>query len=163
MYKIGDRILYPTHGAGVIEEICEQTVLGKKQTYYIMEMQSEGMRVMIPAETCDEIGVRGLISKEEGIKVLERFRSEPATDDDNWNRRQRENMAKIKSGDIYKVLTVVKNLMLRERKRGLSTSERKMLGVSKRILVSELALCSAASIEDIESIMADTIEELANL
>ncbi|MBO5059753.1 MAG: CarD family transcriptional regulator [Clostridia bacterium] len=160
MYKIGDKILYPMHGAGVIEEIEEQTVLGKKQAYYIMKMPPEGMKVMIPTATCEDIGVRFIISQTEGLKVLERFRSEPISNDDNWNRRHRENMVKIKSGDIYQVLTVVKNLMFRDRRKGLSTSERKMLGVSRQILVSELVLCGAADKSDVESIMSDTIEEL---
>ena len=80
--------------------------------------------------------------------------------DDNWNRRQRENIAKIKTGNIYEVLLVVKALMLRERTKGLSTSERKMLGSSKRIMTSEIVLSGAAGMSDVESIMNDTIEEL---
>lgn len=160
MFEIGDRILYPMHGAGIIERIEEQTVLGKKQSYFIVKMQPEGMKVMLPIENCEEIGVRFVISKEEGMKILEQFRKEPIENDDNWNRRHRENMAKIKSGDILKVLSVVKNLMFRERTKGLSTSERKMLGVSRQILVSELVLCGVADKSDVESIMADTIEEM---
>lgn len=160
MFEIGDKILYPMHGAGVIERIEEQKVLGKKQSYFIMKMPYEGMKVMLPTENCEEIGVRYIISETEGQKVLEQFRKEPIVSDDNWNRRQRENMAKIKSGNIYQVLTVVKNLMLRDRTKGLSTSERKMLGVSRQILVSELVLCGVADKSDIESIMADTVEEL---
>lgn len=160
MFEIGDKILYPMHGAGVIERIEEQTVLGKKQAYYIMNMQPDGMKVMIPIETCDRIGVRFIISKDEGQKVLEQFLKEPVVNDDNWNRRHRENMAKIKSGDIFKVLSVVKNLMFRDRTKGLSTSERKMLSVSRQILVSELVLCGVAERSDVESIMTDTIEGL---
>ncbi len=160
MFEIGDKILYPMHGAGIIERIEEQTVLGKKQSYFIVKMQPEGMKVMIPTENCEEIGVRCIISKDEGMKVLEQFRKEPLVCDDNWNRRHRENMAKIKSGDILKVMSVVKNLMFRERIKGLSTSERKMLSVSRQILVSELVLCGVADKCDVESIMADTIEEM---
>lgn len=160
MFEIGDKILYPMHGAGVIERIEEQKVLGKRQSYFIMKMPYEGMKVMLPTENCEEIGVRYIISEAEGQKVLDQFRKEPIVSDDNWNRRQRENMAKIKSGNIYQVLTVVKNLMLRDRTKGLSTSERKMLGVSRQILVSELVLSGVADKSDIESIMADTVEEL---
>ncbi len=160
MFEVGDRILYPMHGAGVIEKIEEQKVLGQKQAYYIMNMQPEGMKVMIPVATCEEIGVRFIISKDEGQKVLEQFVKEPVVSDDNWNRRHRENMAKIKSGDIFKVLEVVKNLMFRDRAKGLSTSERKMLAVSRKILVSELVLSGVADRSDIESIMVDTIEGL---
>ena len=160
MYSIGDKILYPPHGAGVIEGIEERVVLGKKQNYYIMKMPSEDMTVMIPTEGCNEIGVRYVITKEEALKVLEAFRKEAVVLDDNWNRRQRENIVKIKSGDIYEVLSVVKALMLREKAKGLSTSERKMLATSKRIMVSEIVLSGAASVSDVESILNDTVEEL---
>ncbi len=160
MYKVGDRILYPMNGAGVIEDIEEHTVLGKKKSYYIMKLHSGGMKVLIPMETCDEIGVRYIISREEGLKVLEQFRKEAVACDDNWNRRHRGNMQKIKTGDIYQVLSVVKNLMYMERKKGLSTSERKMLGIAKEILVSEIVMTGAADLCDAENILADSIEEL---
>lgn len=160
MFGIGDKILYPMNGAGVIEGIEEQTVLGKKHKYFIMKMPYDGIKVMIPTESCEEIGVRYIITAEEGKKVLEQFRREPIVRDDNWNRRHRENMIKIKTGNIYQILSVVKTLMFRERTKGLSTSERKMLGASKQIFVSELVLCGAADKSDVESILADTIEEL---
>lgn len=160
MYSIGDKILYPPHGAGVIEGIEERVVLGKKHNYYILKMPSEDMTVMIPTEGCDGIGLRCIITKEEALKVLEAFRKEPVVLDDNWNRRQRENITKIKSGDIYEVLSVVKALMLRDRTKGLSTSERKMLSTSKRIMTSEIVLSGAASMSDVESILSDTVEEL---
>ena len=160
MYNIGDKILYPPHGAGVIEGIEERVVLGKKHNYYILKMPSEDMTVMIPTEGSNEIGVRYVIEKDEALKVLETFRKEPVVLDDNWNRRQRENIAKVKSGDIYEVLSVVKALMLRERSKGLSTSERKMLNLSKRIMTSEIVLSGAASISDVESILSDTVDEL---
>lgn len=160
MYSVGDKILYPPHGAGIIEGIEERVVLGKKQKYYILKMPSEDMTVMIPTEGCDEIGVRYVIAKEEALKVLEAFRKESVVMDDNWNRRQRENIVKIKSGDIYEVLSVVKALMFREKTKGLSTSERKMLNSSKRIMTSEIVLSGAASMGDVESILNDTVEEL---
>lgn len=160
MYSIGDKILYPTHGAGVIEGIEERVVLGKKHNYYILKMPSEDMTVMIPTDGCDEIGVRYVIEKEEALKVLEAFRNKSVVLDDNWNRRQRENIVKIKSGNIYEVLLVVKALMIRDRTKGLSTSERKMLNVSKRIMTSEIVLSGAAEMGDVESILNDTIEEL---
>ncbi len=160
MYKIGDKILYPMHGAGVIEDVEEQTVLGEKKQYYIMKMPNDGMKVMIPVDTCDRIGIRFIISQNEGLKVLDFFRSEPIITDDNWNRRHRDNMIKIKSGNIYQVTEVVKNLMYREKTKGLSTSERKMLGVAKQIVVSEIVLAGAADKPDVESIMNDTVDKL---
>lgn len=160
MFKVGDKVLYPMHGAGVIKDIEEKVVLGEKHAYYVMNMPPSDMKIMIPIETSEAIGVRYVITKEEGMAVLEQFRREPIETDDNWNRRQRENMERIKSGDIYKVLTAVKSLMYREKVKGLSTSERKMLGVARQIFVSELSLCDTCEMCDIESIMEDTIEEL---
>lgn len=160
MYNIGDKILYPSHGAGVIEKIEERKVLGKRQSYYIMQMPYEGMKVMIPAENSEGIGVRFVIGSDEGRRALEKFRDEPICNDDNWNKRQRENMEKIKSGDVYQVLTVVKNLMFMDKKKGLSTSERKMLGLSRQIFISEIVLSGAADKSDVEGIMEDTIQEL---
>lgn len=162
MYAIGDRIVYPMHGAGVIEAIEEKEFFGKKQSYYIMRLPAGDMTVMIPAMSCDEIGVRFVISKDEGRKVLETFRKAPICEDNNWNKRHRENMIKIKSGDIYQVLSVVKELMYRDKQKGLSTSERKMLNSAKQIMVSELVLSSVAGKSDIESIMCDTVEQLLN-
>ena len=161
MYNIGDKIVYPLHGAGVIEAIEEKDVLGKKQSYYVMKMTfSTEMKVMIPMRGCEEIGVRYVIDKAEGQKVLEAFRSAPIGENNNWNKRQRENMQKIKSGDIYQVLGVVKELMYRDKSKGLSTSERKMLNNAKQIMISELVLSKVAGKSDIESIMSDTVDEL---
>jgi len=160
MYNIGDKILYPPHGAGVIEAIEERVALGKKQSYYIMRMPYEEMTVMIPKEGSAEIGVRYIISEDEAKKVLEAFRTEQVTEDDNWNRRQRENVVKLKSGNIYEVLSVVKALMIREKTKGLSTSERKMLNMSRRIMISEIVLTGAVSVSDVECILNDTITEI---
>lgn len=161
VYNIGDKIVYPMHGAGVIESIEERDILGKKQSYYIMKMTLTGeMTVMIPQHSCDEIGVRFVIDKEEGKKVLEAFRKAPVCENANWNKRHRENMQKIRTGDIYQVLGVVKELMYRDKSKGLSTSERKMLNNAKQIMISELVLSKVAGKSDIESIMCDTVDEL---
>ncbi len=160
MFCVGDKIVYPMHGAGVIESIEEREVLGKKQQYYIMRMPAGDMTAMIPTEGCESIGVRFVISREEAQKVLETFKTTPICEDNNWNKRHRENMLKIKSGDIYQVLNVVKDLMYRDRAKGLSTSERKMLNSAKQILISELVLSSDAAKNDIESIITDTVENL---
>ena len=161
MYNIGDRIVYPMHGAGVIESIEEREILGVVHKYYIVRMPIAGeMTLMIPIDKCQEIGVRDVISKDEATKVLEIFRTVEVESDSNWNKRHRENMTKIKSGDIYKVLGVLKELMYRDKLKGLSTSERKMLNNAKQIVVSELVLSSVGEKEDIESIISDTVDEM---
>ena len=161
MYNIGDRIVYPMHGAGVIESIEEREILGVVHQYYIVRMPVAGeMTLMLPLDKCDEIGVRDVISKEEASKVLESFRTVEVESDSNWNKRHRDNMLKIKSGDIYQVLGVVKELMYRDKIKGLSTSERKMLNNAKQIVVSELVLSAIADKEDIENIISDTVDEM---
>ena len=160
MYNVGDKILYPMHGAGIIEDVESQKVLGETKQYYITRIPNTGLKVMIPADSCDLIGIRYIISRKEGLKVLDFFRNEPITADDNWNRRHRDNMVKLKSGNIYQVTEVVKNLMYRDKTKGLSTSERKTLCVATQIVVSELVLSGTAGKDDIESIMNDAIDEL---
>lgn len=160
MYHIGDRIVYPTHGAGIIEAIEEREIMGRTESYYVMRIPSSDMTVMIPTQSCDAIGVRGVMKKEEAAKVLEAFKSTPLNEDLNWNRRHRENLQKIKSGDIYKVMQVVKELMYRDHSKGLSTSERKMLNSSRQILISELVLSTFGNQDEIENIMENSIEAL---
>ena len=161
MYNIGDRIVYPMHGAGVIESIEEREILGVVHKYYIVRMPVAGeMTLMIPVDKCQEIGVRDVISRDEATRVLETFSTVGRESASNWNKRHRDNMTKIKSGDIYKVLGVVKELMYRDKIKGLSTSERKMLNSAKQIVVSELVLSSVGEKEDIESIISDTVDEM---
>lgn len=160
MYAVGDKVVHPMHGAGIIEEIKEIEIVGNKRQYYTVRFAMGNMSANIPVENSDNIGIRGIIEKTEAKKVLERFRDLPVTDDNNWNKRQRDNLVKIKSGDIYQVLGVLKDLMFREKTKGLSTSERKTLGSARQIVMSELILTSVAEVSDIESIMNDTIEAL---
>ncbi len=160
MFEIGDKVLYPMYGAGVIEGIEERKILGEKKKYFTLKMPFGNSSAMIPIDTCEEIGVRYIISGEEAKKVLAAFRADPVVNDDNWNKRHRENMQKMKTGDIYELIGVVKSLMLRERTKGLSTSERKMYVIARQIFIGELVLTEVASQVDVESILADTIEEL---
>lgn len=160
MYDVGDKVVHPMHGAGIIEEIKEIEVVGTKRKYYTVRFAMGNMLTNIPVENSENIGIRAVIDISEAKNVLEAFAKLVITDDSNWNKRQRENLVKIKSGDIYQVLGVLKDLMFREKTKGLSTSERKMLGSARQIVVSELVLSRVAELGDIESIMNDTIEAL---
>jgi CarD family transcriptional regulator len=140
MFKIGDRIAYPVHGAGVIEAIEERNILGEDRRYYVMRMPLNDMKVMIPLENVDEIGVRHIISYEELSRVFAVLSADVTKMPQNWNRRYRANMDRIKSGDIYEVAEVVRNLVLRDREKSLSTGERKILNNARQILLSEIIL-----------------------
>lgn len=160
MYCVGDKVVHPLHGAGIIEEIKEMEIVGKKRKYYVVRFAIGNMVTNIPIENSESIGIRSVIDKTEAKKVLQCFRDAEVEDDANWNKRQRDNLVKIKSGDIYQVLAVLKELMYREKAKGLSTSERKTLCSARQIVVSELLLSEVAEIGDIESIMNDTVEAL---
>ncbi len=160
MYKVGDTVVHPMHGAGTIEAIRTIEVLGKKQDYYTIRMAVGGMTTSVPVSGSEKVGLREVANADEAKKILETFRKISLKDDTNWNKRQRENINKLKSGDIYQVLEVLKDLMYREKKKGLSTNERKVLSSAKQIVLSELILSSFASKSDIESIIEDTILEL---
>ncbi|WP_027415303.1 CarD family transcriptional regulator [Aneurinibacillus terranovensis] len=140
MFRIGDKIVYPMHGAGVIEAIEEREVLGEKQQYYVMKMPVGNMQVMIPLQKVSNLGIREVIDLE-ALETVLTILSEEETDlSISWNRRFRKNMDKMKTGDIYEVARVVRDLMRREREKGLSTGERKMLDNARQILISELVL-----------------------
>ncbi|SHF09209.1 transcriptional regulator, CarD family [Seinonella peptonophila] len=140
MFNIGDRVVYPMHGAGIIESIEEKEILGERQKYYVMRMPIGDMKVMVPLNNVENIGLRGIVDGETAQSVLEHMRTQEEHDSANWNRRYRANLDKMKSGDIYDVAEVVCALMLRDNEKGLSTGERKMLDNAKQILISELVL-----------------------
>lgn len=157
MFGIGDKIVYPMHGAGVIEAIEEKEILGKKRKYYVVKMPMGDMKVMVPVDNVDEIGIREIINSEEVEQVLAVLADDKTKMPQNWNRRYRINMDKIKSGDIYEIASVVRNLMIREREKGLSTGERKMLSNAKQILISEIVLakdiCEVEAEELVEKVV----------
>ncbi|MEW6033067.1 MAG: CarD family transcriptional regulator [Bacillota bacterium] len=140
MFSVGDKVVYPMHGAGIIEAIEEREILGRRKTYYIMRLPLGDMKVMIPTDNVEEIGIRDIISREEVHKVIEVLKNDKTKMSSNWNRRYRANMQKIKSGNIFEVAEVVRNLQRRDMEKGLSTGERKMLSNAKQILISELVL-----------------------
>ncbi len=159
MYKIGDSVVYPMHGAGVIEDIEQKEILGKMQSYYVMRMPIGDMKVMVPMDNAASIGMRDVIGKAQAEKVLDEFRSVETDVIQNWNKRFRENMVKIKSGDIFEVSAVVKSLMLRDRQKGLSTGERKMLSNAKQILISEIVVATGIDHSSIEDRLYGMVDE----
>lgn len=157
MFDIGDKVVYPMHGAGIIEAIEEKEILGKKRKYYIMKMPLGDMKVMIPLDNVEDVGLREIIENREVEQVIAVLSDDISKMPKNWNRRYRANMDKIKSGDIYEVAMVVRNLTLRDREKGLSTGERKMLANAKQILVSEIVLAKDKQEEAVETLIDQAI------
>ncbi|MDR7871434.1 MAG: CarD family transcriptional regulator [Tissierellaceae bacterium] len=157
MFNIGDRIVYPMHGAGIIENIETREILGEERKYFIMKMPIGEMKVMVPVDNVEEVGVREIIGKEDMEEVLDVLKGNKSSMPQNWNRRYRLNMDRIKSGDIYEIAAVVRNLMLLDIEKGLSTGERKMLNDAKQMLVSEMVLVCDLKLEDVEELVVEAI------
>lgn len=151
MFQIGDKVVHPMHGAGIVDSIVQKKVNGVMRDYYVLKLPVRAMMVMVPTENCEEIGVRPIVDREQADRVLAAMPDIQVEMTQNWNRRYRENMERLKSGDLFEVARVVKGLMLRDVDRGLSTGERKMLHSAKQILISEIVMCQSSSYEDVEA------------
>ena len=149
-FRVGDRIAHPMHGAGLIDSVVKRKINGTERDYYVLKLPAGDMLVMIPVDTSAEIGVRPIVDADEAEKILGSIPGLEIEMTQNWNKRYRENMLKIKSGNLLEVAAVVKGLMQRDKERGLSTGERKMLHSAKQILISEIVLSESASYEEVE-------------
>ncbi|NPV52352.1 MAG: CarD family transcriptional regulator [Firmicutes bacterium] len=158
MFNVGDKVVYPMHGAGVIEAIEEREVLGERQKYYVMRIPLGEMKVMVPTRNVEEVGLRGVIDREDVKKVFEVLRGAKTKMSSNWNRRYKANLEKIKSGNVFEVAEVVRNLSQRDREKGLSTGEKRMLESARQILISELVLAQGRDkdevVEELDSILS---------
>ncbi len=143
MYQIGDKIVHPMHGAGVIESIVEEKIGGKQIPFYVFKMPISGLTLKIPVANSDMIGIRSVSSMEDIEGIIQKIPGLGIDMTANWNHRYRENMERIKSGDLLEVAGVIKALMHRDNQRGLSNGERKMLHSAKQILISEIVLAES--------------------
>ncbi len=150
MFQIGDRVAHPLHGAGTISEIERKKIDNTVKDYYVMRIPKGDMRVMIPIDACDAVGLRPIIDSARAEEILSRIPDLEIAEDSNWNKRYRDNMLRIRSGDLLEVASVIKSLVIRENTRGLSTGERKMLHSAKQILISEIVLCLDCSYTEAE-------------
>lgn len=159
MFDVGDKVVYPMHGAGIIEGIEEKEILGQTKKYFIMRMPIGDMKVMIPMENVTHIGLRQVVGSEAVNQVMDILGTDTSEVQSNWNQRYRANMDKLKSGDIYEIADVVRSLMVRDRSKGLSTGERKMLDQAKQILISELALVEDRTSDELFSMLDGIVYE----
>ena len=151
MYTVGEKVVHPMHGAGVITEITEERMSGGVERYYVFTAPLSGLTLKIPVGNSGAVGLRQPISRQqlsEMLATLGEVEDDPA---ENWNHRYRENMERIKSGDLLEVAGVIKALMHRDGERGLSTGERKMLHNARQILLSEVVLAEDVEYADAEA------------
>lgn len=156
MFVVGDTVVYPQHGAGRIVDMVDQDFQGELRSYFLIEILHNQMTVMVPVDGLDKAGIRAVISAQEVEELVAVLRDDATHMPVNWSRRVRHNRDKIKTGDIFEIADVLRNLALRDCERGLSTGEKQMFGKVRRIMASELMVAKVMS-EDEALQFLDTI------
>ena len=159
MFHKGDKVVYPHHGAAVIEDLQEREFLGERKTYFVLRLAHGDLTLMVPVENTREVGLRQVCSKREVKKVFDLLREEETRMPTNWSRRFKTNVEKLRSGDIFQVAEVVRNLSIREKEKGLSAGEKRMLAKARQILVSELTFAVDSTEERAEAMLDKVLEE----
>ena len=157
MYTVGEKVAHPMHGAGVIEQILPREEGGKERLFYLLRLCVGSMTLLLPCDSCGAVGVRPAVSREEAQSLLDRLEEVPVCQEGNWNQRYKDNMQRIRSGELEQVAVVIRSLRRRDGQKNLSTCERKMLSSAKKILVSELALVLEQDYGQIEHIVEKTL------
>jgi CarD family transcriptional regulator len=159
VFRKGDTVVHPEHGAAVIEELCEREIFGEKRKYFKLRVSYGDLTLMVPVDSTDEVGLRQVVSKNEVKKVLSVLKEDESKMAANWSRRFKNNIEKLRSGDIYQVAEVVRNLSIRERERGLSAGEKRMIQKARQILLSELAFATGGSEEEAEAMVDKVLDD----
>ena len=149
-FDVGDKVVYPHHGAAVIEKREQKEVFGETREYLVLKLAYGDLTLMVPCDNTDEVGLREVINDEEVEEVFAVLRKKEARMPTNWSRRYKNHVEKLKSGDIYQVAEVVRNLSIRDKDKGLSAGEKRMLTRARQILVSELTFAIGVSEEEAE-------------
>ncbi|SEM72730.1 transcriptional regulator, CarD family [Syntrophus gentianae] len=151
MFKVGDLAVYPAQGVGVIEAIESREVMGSTQKFYIMKIMSNGMKIMIPTGSAEAVGLRELILENDVPKVYEILKNKDITiDKQTWNKRYREYLEKIKTGSVFEIARVLRDLLILKNDKNLSFGERKMMDTAKSLLIKEISIASNAEETKIE-------------
>jgi len=157
MFKIGDSIVYPMHGVGKIDGIEKKTVLGKRAEYYLISIVNNSMKVMIPVKNAENIGLRGIIAKKDVQKVVDILIKENVPQEEDWKLRYQNNIEKVKTGSIYEVSEVARDLYRRGCERELSIMERKLYENAYQLITNELALVKKVDIEESGNFVSEAL------
>lgn len=155
MFKVGDVAVYPAQGVGVIEAIETREIMGSKQTFYIMKIMGNGMKIMIPVNSADTVGLREVILEKDIPKVYEILKSrDVAIEKQTWNKRYRDYLEKIKTGSVYEIARVLRDLLVLKSDKSLSFGERKMMDTARNLLVKEISAATKSEEIKIEQELA---------
>jgi CarD family transcriptional regulator len=156
-FNVGETVVYPHHGAALIEAVETRTVKGVDKLYLVLKVAQGDLTVRVPAENAEFVGVRDVVGAEGLERVFQVLRMPHTEEPTNWSRRYKANLEKLASGDVIKVAEVVRDLWRRERERGLSAGEKRMLAKARQILVSELALAEKTNEDKAETILDEVL------
>ena len=159
VFNVGDKIVYPMHGVGIVKAIEKKTVLNKKNEYYSVIIRNNGMKVMFPVANVDEIGVRPIITKRELKKVTEILQKDDVVQEDDWKLRYQQNIDKVKSGSIFIVAEVVRDLFKRGCVKELSIMERKLYENAYQLIMHEIALVRDMDIEEAGNYLSEILAD----
>lgn len=157
MFEVGDKIIYPMYGAGVIEDIEVKDYDGSAEKYYVIQIPNSNMKIRLMTTKSERMGVRQVGDKEEIEKVFREVSEKEMEVSENWNQRFKENLEKIKTGKLSDVTEVVKVLDAREKQRGLSSVEKKMLNTTRQIVLSEIIFSYEIETEKAEELLANLL------
>ena len=160
MYSLGDKVVYPVHGVGVIDSIEDKTVLGEKRSYYVIKLAISDMTVMIPTNKSEDLGLRLVVSDRAANKALKIIGSETTEMEEDWKSRYQQNFEKIKSGSILNVAEVVRNLFHRNKVKELSIMEKKLYENAYRLLVDEISYVKGLEREKVQNLVAQGLESV---
>lgn len=160
-YKVGDKVVYPHHGAGKIVRREKKEVLGQLREYLTIQILYNEMTVEVPTESADRAGLRRVIEEETVVEVIAVLHDDGSQMPKNWNRRFKHNRDKIKTGDVFELAEVVRNLSIRELDKGLSTGEKQMFGRAKKILASELMYARDMGEEEATDFLDNLLDDIA--
>jgi CarD family transcriptional regulator len=156
-FQVGETVVYPHHGAALIEAIETRVIKGEERIYLVLKVAQGDLTVRVPADNAEFVGVRDVVGQEGLDQVFEVLRAPYTEEPTNWSRRYKANLEKLASGDVIKVAEVVRDLWRRERERGLSAGEKRMLAKARQILVSELALAENTNEDKAETILDEVL------
>lgn len=160
-FKVGDMAVYPAHGVGEVKSIETREILGSKQAFYVLQILDSGMKIMVPTTNVSAVGLREIISESEVDDVYSILKERDVKiDNQTWNRRYREYMDKIKTGSVYEIAEVLRDLSLLKFQKELSFGERKMLDTAKNLLVKELAICEERDEEEIDEEIGEIFKSI---
>jgi CarD family transcriptional regulator len=160
LYYVGDKVVYPHHGAGTVVKKEKRKVLGEEREYLQIQILHNDMTVQVPTENADRVGLRKVIDETTVEQVLKALRGSGTVMPKNWNRRFKHNRDKMKTGDIFELAEVVRNLAQRDQEKGLSTGEKQMFSNAKRILASELMFVKGMEEDEAREFLEEVLEEI---